>query len=378
MGAMKGWAARLGLGLLALLVGALLVAWWLHTYQLVDRTRTLPPAGEAAYNPLYALRLALQADGVAAVSRQRLQLDAVPLAPRDTVLLLGDPGLLSAREVDALLDWTARGGHLLVTTPANWRRSSAQAAGRLLPRLGVATLPASRECMAFLVTGEEDHVEFCGATRFTFAGTDPRASWGDFRQGFVFARFASGDGLVDVLAAADFMRNQSLGDGPHTALTRQLLAPNYGEGTVHLVYAASMPPLWRLVLEHAWMVWLPWLLALLAFLWMRMQRLGPLLPSPADARRSLLEHVQASGQHLRRHGLSALLHGAVRDAFLARLRRRDPLAAALDGRAQAEAIAARTGLTADHIEHALRSPRPRDARDFRLRIARLIDMGKRL
>jgi hypothetical protein len=236
---------------------------------------------------------------VRAVSWQRLQLDAVPLAPRDTLLLLGDPRQLSAHEVDALLDWTAAGGHLLVTTPATWRLSAPRP-GHLLPRLGVAVLPDSRECMAFVVPDEERHVEFCGGARFTFSGTDPRLTWGDFRQGFVFARFASGDGAVDMLASADFMRNQALEDGPHIALTRQLLAPNYGEGTIHLVYAASMPPLWRLLLEQAWMVWLPWLLALFAFLWMRMQRLGPLLPSPPDARRSLLEHVQASGQHLRR------------------------------------------------------------------------------
>ncbi len=374
---MKGWAARIGLGLLAVLAVALLVAWWLHTYHLVERTRPLPPAGEASYNPLYALRLALREDGVDAVSRQRLQLDSVELGVRDTVLLLGDPRTLPARDVDALLDWAYDGGHLLVTTPPGWRFSAEQS-WELLSQLGLQLMPKSRECMGFAVPGEDHHVEFCGSARFTLQGIDPALTWGDFEKGFVFARIAVGDGTVDVLADMAFLHNDALNDGPHIVLTRQLLAPNYGEGKMHLIYAANMPPLWRLLLERAWMAWIPLLLALLAFLWMRMQRVGPLMPSPPEARRSLLEHVQASGEHLRRHGLSATLHGAMRDRFLSRLQRRDPLAAALDGRAQAEAIATRTGMAPDDIEHALRSPRPRDARDFRLRIARLIDMGKRL
>src|SRR5690606_13523869 len=179
-------------------------------------------------------------------------------------------------------------------------------------------------------------------------------------------------------SSLDFMGNGKLAEPPHAALARQLLDRNYGQGTVHLVYAAHMPALWRLLLERAWMAWLPLALALAAFLWMRLQRVGPVLPRPDGERRSLLEHVQASGEHLRRYGRGALLHGALREAFLDRLRRRDPMAAALEGAARAEAIAARTGVAAAEIEYALCDPRPRDRRDFVQRIARLIDLRRRL
>lgn len=368
---------RLALVAVALLVVLLVAAWWHHTYRLVSYQQPLPPAGEAAYNPLYALRQALRADGVPVESRQRLRLDQVALGPRDTVLLLGDPRTLSPRDVDDLLRWVGAGGHLLVTTPRGGRMSASKPR-ELLPRLGLALMPEAGGCKAFLVSGEEAHVEFCRGTRFTLEGIDPRLAWGDFEDGFVFARIAHGDGLVDALADVDFLLNDALDDGPHVALARQLLDPNYGAGTVHLVYAASMPPLWRLLLERAWMAWLPLLLALALWLWMRLQRVGPAMPAPAEARRSLLEHVQASGEHLRRYGLAATLHAAMRDAFLSRLRLRDPYAAALEGVAQAEAIAALTGLPAADIEHALRSPRPRDGNDFRVRIARLVDMRKRL
>ena len=364
-------------GLAALLCVALLLAWWQHTYKRVERSVPLPPAGEAAYNPLYALKRALQADGIEVRSRQRLDLAAHAPGPRDTLLLLADPRLLVGRDVDALLAWVERGGHLIATVPREGWTSEARDRD-LMPRIGLAPMSGARGCEALLVPGESPHEEFCRSERFTLRGVDPLLAWGDFGSGFVFARQRRGEGLVDMLSSLDFLENGSLDDAPHLALARQLLDPNYGEGTIHLVYAADVPPLWRLLLERAWMAWTPLLLALALWLWRRLQRVGPVLPPPPEARRSLLEHVQASGEHLRRHGLSSMLHAAVRDAFLARLRRRDPLAAALEGVARAEAIAARTGLPAPEIEHALRPPRPRDGNDFRLRVARLIDMRKRL
>ena len=377
MGVLNRLWHRLALALFVLLGAGLFVAWWLHTYERVSREEPLPPAGEAAYNPLYALRLALRADGVEAVSRQRLDLAAHPPGERDTVLVLGDPGTLAPRDVEALLDWVEGGGHLLVSTPRGRRLSGAQA-DALLPRIGIDVRSGSGSCERMFVPDEQSHVEFCQGNRFVTRGVDPEYAWGDFAAGFVYARLRRGAGAVDVLASLDFMENDKLAEAPHAALTRQLLDRNYGQGTVHLVYAASMPPLWRLLMERAWMAWLPLALALAAFLWMRLQRVGPVLPRPDDERRSLLEHVQASGEHLRRYGRGALLHGALREAFLDRLHRRDPMAAALEGAARAEAIAARTGVAAADIEYALRDPRPRDRRDFVQRMARLIDLRRRL
>ena len=46
--------ALIGTVVIALL--ALVVAWFLHTYEKVEKQITLPPYGEAGYNPLYALK----------------------------------------------------------------------------------------------------------------------------------------------------------------------------------------------------------------------------------------------------------------------------------------------------------------------------------
>ncbi|WP_411833756.1 DUF4350 domain-containing protein [Pseudoxanthomonas mexicana] len=392
-----GRRLRIGLIVAALaIMAAIAVFWFLRNHERVEQTLYLPARGEAGYNPLYALRQALRVDGVEAVSRQRLDLDAQALAPADTLLIFQDPGALRPHEIERLLAWVERGGHLLVRTPPPRRGRDAAPPPELLLRLGVETMPDSATCEDFQVEGQEHHVEFCDGQRFRLRDVEPELIWGNLRDGHVHARLVHGQGRVDVLADFDFLVNEKphgrfaliadptrppeggLRDVPHQALARQALAPNYGRGTIHLVYAARMPSLLQRVLGEGWPVWLPLLLALLAWLWARMQRFGPLLPSPAAERRSLLEHVRASGEHLFRYRRGALLHAAVRQAFLARLRRRDPLAAALAGGAQIEAIAARLGVPADGVRRALQTPAAHDRVAFRDRISILIQLRNRL
>jgi hypothetical protein len=73
-----------------------------------------------------------------------------------------------------------------------------------------------------------------------------------------------------------------------------------------------------------------------------------------------------------------LLHEAARKAFLARLRRRDPQAAALEGEAQAVMLAERFNLPPSEIRDALSTPIARDHAAFRSRIAMLVRMRNSL
>ncbi|MDR6841942.1 DUF4350 domain-containing protein [Pseudoxanthomonas sacheonensis] len=384
------------IALIVLLAAAVIgggVTWFLHTYEKVEREIALPPRGEAGYNPLYALKKALQADGLKVESRQRLNLATQKLGAHDTLLILNDPRSMTPVESRRLLEWVAGGGHLLLRTPPE-SSGNEETSVPILEALGILLTEDSPECEPLQVEGQDHHVEFCNGRRFFFNEVEPELSWGDLQAAYVYARLAHGKGHVDVLADFDFLTNNGnmegasllagasksggLRDGPHRALARQVLAPNYGQGTVHLVYAAQMPSLLRTVLTQGWPVWAPLLLALLAWLWLRMQRFGPLRPSPPTERRSLLEHVRASGEHLFRYNRRALLYAAVRNSFLARLRRRDPVAAALTGEAQISAIAERLGISADRIRTALQPPSSHDKPAFRDRISTLIQLRNRI
>ena len=391
----SGTARNIGLGIAGVLLLGLFAAWFFNAYERVEETEELPPRGEAAYNPLFALKLALADDGRKVVARPRLQLREVPLKPADTLLLLGDTRQIPGPDRDAILAWVRSGGHLIVRTPPVGSDTGLLDFGDglgpdaaedvayvpLLSDLGVD--PADHgDCLELEVEGFDTHTEFCNGRMFTLdaSAADPLLFWDQYDEAeYGFVRLPHGKGTVDVLADLDFATNDQLQDGPHYALTRQLLEPNYARGgVIHLVYRIEMPSLWSLLWAKLWMLLLPCALGIAVWLWMRSERLGPLRPSPADDRRSLLEHVHASGEHLYRYGRAGRLYAAVFEAFLQRLRRRDPYAAALEGPARVEAIARRTGLPAHEVEAALRYPRPGDARDFVLRVAQLLKLRQRL
>lgn len=394
----KTWIALLAMA--AMLLSSLALIWFLRTHERVTRPVPMPAYGEAAYNPLYALREALRIDGVTAESRLRLDLDAMRLQPGDSVLLLDDPDQLTAIDKRRLLDWTASGGHLLLRTPErDDSDDNDRPSATLLSELGIALSTAPARCQLWQVTGDSEHSEFCRGQRFTLeAAADPELQWPiGSNDGLGHARLRYGRGKVDVLADMDFMLNRGdelrfgrfpglnliapsggLRDIAHRDLARQILAPNYGDGTVHLVYSARLPSFWLGLLKRAWPVWLPLLMALLAWLWMRSQRFGALLPPPREERRSLLEHIRASGEHLHRYGKSPLLYDAVRRAFLDRLRRRAPMAAALSGNTQAQAIADHLRWPLSHVQQALQPPAPQDASGLRERIRLLIQMRNQL
>ncbi len=435
------WTA-LGVAIALPLVGAL-GAWWFSTHERVEEEVELPRVGEITYNPLYVLGLSLREAGWTVDMRQRLDRGEVALGRHDTVLVFNDPRRLSDADSQALLDFAAAGGHLIVRTPPP-EAVTVDTRVALFEPLGVTPRGPSA-CIPLQVSGESEHVEFCEGRNFDIdvrprvvwepgagegdpadaagdtevsrrardvrapeargkslakpAGAGPADANADARSDeamarfrarqraqearlgigrYVYARLPHGQGSVDVIADLDFLTNDKLHDAPHVALTRQLFEPNHQAGAVHLLYAAEMPSLWRWLFTHSWMAWLPLALGLLAWLWSRMQRFGPLLPSPPAERRSLLEHVRASGELAWRYGYAHVLHDAVRTAFLARLRRRDPQAAALEGDVQAALIAERFHITPVEVREALATPSVRDPAAFRARIATLIRLRNQL
>ncbi|GAB6195440.1 DUF4350 domain-containing protein [Lysobacter xanthus] len=373
----RGWIALVAV--IALVIAGI-ATWWLRTYHRVERWVDLPRTGAAATDPLFALKLVLESQGRRVTTARRIDPRATTLAPDDTLLFDGDPRTLDAATRTALLDWLRRGGHLIVAVPppdpVGDVFDPAHGSTLPVPLFDAVGVRVERVLRTRCVRSTDLPALPCNGRRFHApAGAIVRI--GD-DEGEVVARVRVGAGRMDVLASLDFVTTDALERVGSRALAAQLFATDAPHGRVHLVHADALPSLWRTLVTRGWPVWAPLALLLAGALASRMRRFGPLLPSPVPERRSLLEHVAASGRLHWRFGEADRLHAALREAFLARLRRRDPETAALDGEPQLVRLVERLGLPAASIRDALTSPDPRDAKALVARIATLVRMGNRL
>jgi hypothetical protein len=380
-----GW--RIGLSVVAAVLAGLVWTWFVTSFDWVTRDYPQRPRGEAARNPMFVLGQGLRNAGRTVQMRPDLAWARTRPGPRDTLLIAANVDQLPMADRQRLLAWVEAGGHLVMQAPDTgafgWEGAGGGPPdGPFTSALGL-TLTRRAPCARVQVPGDEVHEEFCFSVRVASARTPFLAAWRDpgRQDSHPYVRIAHGRGTVDVLGDFDMFDNESAADPTHAVFARNVFAPGWRPGTtVHLVHDAKSEPTsffaaaWRV----AWLALVPLLVMLALWLWMRTERIGPRLPAPVDARRSLLEHLQASGNHLLRHRRHGALYAAVLDAFERRLRRRDPYAAALDGAARVQAIAARTGWPEADVAEALATPRPRDVRDFVLRIARLLQLRQRL
>lgn len=380
-----GAAWRILLAVAAAVLAGLLWTWFTTSFDWVTRDYPQPRRGEAARNPLFVFGQGLRNAGRTVAMRPDLAWSRTPPGPRDTLVIAADVDLLPATDRRRLLAWVEAGGHLVMRLPEPWGRGGlGLEGGPVMQALGL-TLSGVDDvgCVFVQVPGDEQHREFCYGLRVARARMPFLAYWRDPKHAdaYPYVRIAHGRGTVDVLTDFDMFDNDSAADPTHAVFARNVLDPGWQPGTtVHIVHDAKTEPVsfFTLAWRVAWLAILPALLMLALWLWMRAERLGPRMPSPPDARRSLLEHLQASGDHLLHHRRHGALYAAVREAFERRLRRRDPYAAALDGAARVQAIVARTGWTEADVADALAPPRPRDIRHFVQRIARLLQLRQRL
>ncbi|HEX2223310.1 MAG TPA: DUF4350 domain-containing protein [Thermoanaerobaculia bacterium] len=180
------------------------------------------------------------------------------------------------------------------------------------------------------------------------AGTD---------DGTYLLRYAYENGQVTFLSDARFLTNGLLKELDHGPFAWALIQRRNGPPeTVLLVVRDEVPSLFALIGRHAWMVVVSGAFLVLAWLRLAGSRLGPVLPDPPRDRRSLLEHVEATGDFLWRSGQAEELVQSTRQALVRRVEVRQPTWAKLSARDLVERLAGASGLAAPAVQQALHQP----------------------
>lgn len=176
--------------------------------------------------------------------------------------------------------------------------------------------------------------------------------WGDEDDTTVRV-YQEGKGKI-VMLAADFFNNEELRNHDHGELLLALAALNPASRHVAIVQNLDALPWYKLLWKNYSMVLLS-MVALIALLfWRAVRRFGPVLPQPSHERRSLMEHIDASGAWLwKAKGGRQVLLDAAREDTLAVIRRRAPALVRLPPQQMCAALARLVDLPEAQVAQAL-------------------------
>jgi hypothetical protein len=330
--------------------------WFFSNFERVEVEKNVGLRGEASVNDLLAAQYFLQATGMQAKSVEGLG----ETPPTDGTLIIPTERFeMGDEQAQELLHWVKQGGNLVVTVPRRYREEEEDDDDDpLLDPLGAGGVSGTWKGGPTVPTevdlpqaGDFLQVEMCPSIRLESSDPEPELSLSD-EYGIYLLRYVVGRGHVTILSSTTFMTNDSIGRFDHAAFLWHL-AHDQNQGPVWLVYKDTMPSLFGWLALHAWQVLVSGALLLVVWLWAASRRFGPLLPPPPLVRRRLLDHIEASGRFLWRHGHAERLLKGVRNALFRTLELRHPAWANLPSQELYRRLAGLSRLSANDIQLAL-------------------------
>ncbi|MEJ2529565.1 MAG: DUF4350 domain-containing protein [Gammaproteobacteria bacterium] len=306
--------AMIGIGLI---IGSLLlrvgINWFFDNFERATRVERSGFLPEARKNPLLAAERYLKSIGTDVKSINTTDLWRNLPSPGDTIIIYRYSPPAGELRRQALHNWVKQGGRLfvkaddsiLVTTDMSGRKRVPRAdENGLLFELGISLKqhdadfytkqlinkgPAEVKFSSF-----KDKVLVHFNTHRYLQIDENKASPKEAvpcGKGYCLLQYEFGKGLVTVTSDISFINNYNIDEHDH-ALALALLRADPPMQT-WLVYDVDMPSLLELIWKYAPQAVSALLVALLLWLWQRGARLGPLLPSLQQPRRSIDEHLRA-------------------------------------------------------------------------------------
>lgn len=336
--------------ILAALLVAVCVGGFFALFERVEDEVEVGYQGAARTNPFLAAEHLFTRLGAPA---RTLAAGPLSLPPPDHALLLLSPARsLSAERFAKILAWVQKGGRLLLMPDE---------APSLDPVLRHWSVEVTEEPEAGepeilqipLREGTKAKVEMPRTRRLVVTRKDAPVQEGS-KAGLAIVRYPEGEGSVTFLADAGFLANDAIGQNDHAALAWALVrAGGDAPAGVWIAVRDEVPTLAQLLRRHAWMALASCGLLIAAWLWSAGARFGPLLPDPPRDRRSLLEHVEATGDFLWRTGRGDELLQGARQALIHRIDVREPAWGRLPAPELVQRLATATRLPAARIDRAL-------------------------
>jgi hypothetical protein len=195
------------------------------------------------------------------------------------------------------------------------------------------------------------------------------------KSGEALRDYKIGKGHI-VMIATNYFDNRQLERFDHGELLLSLAALQ-PRGKIVIVELMGVTPWKQWLWQHFAFALVSVAVALLLALWMALRRFGPLLRGPREERRSLMEHITASGAWLwkSQSGRDLLLE-AVRKSVMTIVRRRLPALEGLDREREMALLARLANQPVEALDKALHAPAGQHPPEFTRQIRTLQELRK--
>ncbi|MBT8104066.1 MAG: DUF4350 domain-containing protein [Woeseiaceae bacterium] len=370
-------------GLVVVLAGILFAAWFFSSHEKVEVEEWVGYRGDARVNPWLAAELLVRELGFESESKPELT-PAEWLPPEtDTLIVQVTSSLGVGSDLYLLLNWAGEGGHLVLLGP----EFVAEEGDDTLWQFGIG-LRVTRSKLYEAKEAQDDFEdELDGDYALGTYPHDARLEVVNEEQGFdvishggeiIAARQQWGDGFVSVVANATRFDNDSINNGDNARLFADVVMGEIEPGKIWLIFRTRLTPLWQLIWQAAPYLVISAALIVLLLLWSALPAFGPRIVAQTDERRSILEHIHASGLFVWRHAGRFSLRESSTGALLREADTRHPGLSRLARTKQAEAIARITGQSAQWVLDVLTGSEEKGQRGFTQDIQRIQEIRKEL
>ena len=357
-----------------LIVGLLLAvgSWvFLHYYERIERDSHFGYSPEARFNDYLAATRFLNAMGIQA-SDWPAPTPQSTLPGRGEVLLMTSKRLTLDRPTQqVLLDWVRGGGYLIISARTQtvvdglgdiFDRFNEVSSVRdaLFDDLGIELLEVDDvekgpTTLWFGDMADPIEVEFSRRIRMS-AGDGPMRPLAEDDAGAVLLSGTLGDGHVSVIVDRKVLHNRRIGDDDNALLLWHLVNLYGPPAAVRVVSDDDMPALPVWLWGHARELLISVALLVLLALYAASRRFGPLRQLAPPQRRSLVEHLRASGAFQWRYRYPGALLQAVQDDVRREMGVKHPLTAGLEPARVAAHLAELVDMPEADIRRALSDP----------------------
>ncbi|MDX2504568.1 MAG: DUF4350 domain-containing protein [Gammaproteobacteria bacterium] len=328
--------------------------WFYNNFAWVEKEQEVGFQGIAKANKLLAAEFFLRKMGVPVRQVNGLIAFRDLPSPQHTLLIATQRETLNKQLSQELLTWVRAGGHLIVEArylsnesghkdkkkdKHNKNKKNSSFNDHLLAELSVFTtksnageenndipviVPLVNERQSSL-KGKQVQVNFPYQRILSRSTKVPEPVWlVKDELGKYVMQFSMGQGLLTVLASTSMFTNDQIGGYEHARFLYYLIQQQGHNGGVWLIRADDMPALWQWLWDNAWYAMFCLTMLFLLWLWRAPLRFGPQLKDVQTQRRSLLEHLQASGYYRWYENQSGFLLARVQEALWEKIQASHP------------------------------------------------------